>query len=334
MGIGFVLASLIATLYYKEWELEDFSYYSMLCIGVGSIIFTLSCILFQEMFKGKIIACSRSYSLNKKWSIIIVCVGIILAAFVVIGKQNFYASKFGGSSFSELIFAVRMAGRDDEDLLELPRMLKNLTIINSILSFYVYIIFAYALKNSWGIISYLLCVFYLFLRIYEGTLTGAKGSMLLPIIYFGIMYLFLSYLKQETIKINLRKISSFAFVVFIFLGSFRTMASFLGRENQAEVNNADLVAEYLGAEIKNFDLELKGYANNVPSENFMGYTLSTLYDDLDIKNNISYNFLSIGNQSLGNVYTQFYCYYKDFGILGCIFMPIIVAFFSMFIYNQ
>lgn len=331
MGVGLLMASLVATLYYRDWELEDFSHVSTICIGCGTIIFTLSCYFFRIKLPkvDKHVTC---ITLNKKRCLGVIVLGIIVALYLIWKKQSFYEGRIGGD-FSEMVFLIRTADSDD-NFLKLPRYLLTLNTFNSLLCLYIYMILSCAITYRWGKLSYLLGGFYFLLMIYDGLLTGAKGNIIMPFVFCGTMLLYMTYVKKKIIRLNFKNVFVSFAVIFIFLGCFKFIASLIGRESQSDVSNIDLVAEYLGAEIKNFDLQIQGFASNVQSSNFLGYTLRKLYNDLGINNPTSYDFLSIGNKSLGNVYTQYYCYYMDLGIMGCILLPILTAAFCMLLYNM
>lgn len=333
MGFGLLLASLVATLYYKDWELYSFSYITTFCVGFGTLIFTCTCLYVQRLTKKNARKEGDKYVLNKRRCLLIVFIGIMLALWLSRQKLMFYESRFGGVDFSQMLFMIRISDREDE-FLQLPTLLARLNTINQLLSVYVYLISSYAIIHKWGVLSYILGGIYFVLMVYNGMLTGAKGNMFMPFISLGIFLVYMAYLQRQTIKINFKKIALFTLLGFVFLGSLRTISGIIGREGQTEVSNSELVAEYIGAEIKNIDLEIQGKAKNVSSNNFLGYTLRGLYDDLNIKNNSSFNFLSVGNKTLGNVYTEFYPYYMDGGVLGCFILPFIAALICMLFYTQ
>ena len=65
-------------------------------------------------------------------------------------------------------------------------------------------------------------------------------------------------------------------------------------------------------------------------------TFSSLYDELGISpaTRLPGEFQYVGNYSLGNVYTQYSDFYKDWGILGCFSVNILIAVISMFFYKK
>ena len=48
VGVGMFIASVIATEYYKAWELDKFCWESVIFLGVGTLFFTFSCLLFRK----------------------------------------------------------------------------------------------------------------------------------------------------------------------------------------------------------------------------------------------------------------------------------------------
>ena len=98
-----------------------------------------------------------------------------------------------------------------------------------------------------------------------------------------------------------------------------------------------MVAEYCGAQIKNFDTFLNNQdALKYSDSGRIGeQTFLSLYNDIGI-DNVRYagDYEYYKKYRLGNVYSIYLPLYKDFGIVGLFFMVAIIAFLSMYLYKS
>lgn len=330
LSIGLFVACFVCTIYFRDWEMEKFSMVTTLCIGGGTLIFTLTCILLQTNKGGSSVQ-KTTQTLNRKRATYFLIFCLVLAVWLFYQKRNFYMSRIGGASLSEVLYAVRLADVDDK-FLQLPQTIKRIDLIRELTSIFAYVIIAYSVIRKWGKKYYILGGAYLFFMVYNGMLTGAKGNMFMPLIRFGLLFLYIFYQTKGRIKLNTKLIIQGSVLVMVLLGSLKGVSDLLGRHTD-DRSSSDLIAEYIGAEIKNMDLFVQGLSPNTPSHNFLGYTLSGIYQELEINNPASYNYNFVGTHSLGNVYTLFYPYYQDFGVVGCLILPVIMAIVCMVFYN-
>lgn len=121
-------------------------------------------------------------------------------------------------------------------------------------------------------------------------------------------------------------------IVFVMLAlSFRGLNLLIGRSVE-ERTNMDLLAEYCGAEIKNFDIYMHNSGVNY-TQKWGENTFYSLYKELDSNyDGTGGTFQYIGKHSLGNVYTQYQSFYQDWGMMGVFSMNLIIALISMFFY--
>lgn len=127
----------------------------------------------------------------------------------------------------------------------------------------------------------------------------------------------------------------FAIIMILLAVSFRGLSLLIGR-NVDERTNIDLLAEYCGAQIKNFDIYIQENPQKVKTrvwgENTFFNFYSELYPEKFEKEPDTFQF--INNHSLGNVYTLFKPYHQDFGNLGVFTISFFIAFVSMFFYAK
>lgn len=339
LGCGMLLASLMATSYYEEWIMNEMCLKSVGLIGGGCCFFTISCILFSKIFK--IYKLSHPAIFNHKFntkrirlfyifSILIGLLGILL-------KLYYMKSQFGSLGLSELIVARRMDQWNGENNLKIPSIVRQMGSYTSVISFlstwlYSIIIISkdkYLKKIKWLIILHLCITFF------DGMLSGSKAPLLELIVIFGVMYFYNYYAKIGKYYINKKMFIRFAIIMILLAVSFRGLSLLIGR-NVDERTNIDLLAEYCGAQIKNFDIYIQEnpqkVKTNVWGENTFFNFYSELYPEKFEKEPDAFQF--INNHSLGNVYTLFKPYHQDFGNLGVFTISFFIAFVSMFFYAK
>lgn len=336
LGIGMLIAAIVATCYYSEWHMELMLPSSVLALGGGTLIYTFVAL----MMKGKddaqkIISSFPNINVNRANKI---CLIIVFLSFIAnIIKIRVFQTTFGSSlSFSELIFAARIDNWSGEKMLKLPKIvywISNLSEFSLYLSLWFLSYIIILKRKNYKYLRYL-TIAHLIIVVSSGLLTGAKGGVVGPILRFGIIYycMFLSFYKAKMIKRTFLLKAILLFAVFVF--SFKTFSTFLGRQTD-DTNNTAMLAEYCGAEIKNFDIYMHGYDGNSQSKRFGEYTFVNFYRET-LPNFKKDNgiFQSVGNFELGNVYTQFFQFHKDFGMLGVFVMSSLLSALSMFIYNR
>ena len=338
MGSGMFVASFVATIYYEEWRMEEMLLESVLIIGGGTLFFTIVCIFFRRV-KPRIVE-KITFTLDKiddgkilSFLFVLILLGIIVSLM----KLMAYASFFGGGlGFSNLIESAR------EDLLnggrkfEFPfylRWLSNFVSLSSCITTWILSVYLFAKKTNKYIVK--ISILQLFLLIIDGLVSGAKGGAFDTMARFGVVYTFFLYAKTGTYHLSKSTVKKALIAFVIVLLSFKGMNLVMGRDVDS-LKPADLFAAYVGAEIKNFDIYLHGDDGN-DDNMFYGQQTFLTYYTKKYPQKMKYEdgkFLFVGDSFLGNVYTQYYHYHKDFGTLGVFVMLAIIAFTSMFMYNR
>lgn len=336
MGVGMLLASLIATIYYYEWDIYDMSFDTVLIIGGGTMLFTFYCILFSHKKvymprynkeKAQLIV------INKGDLKVVLCLLIMGGAMGCYAKYALFASLFGERlDLPSLILAAREEFVDKSTSFELPFYIKLLSYSNSLfLGFSIWILVVQLISRKRDLILIILLLCQIFVVCVDGMFSGAKGAMMDPFIYFIIVYILLSCYVRNSYNMPMsfykKIIGLFIFLVLVF-GSFNAI---LGRG--LDIKSTDFFAAYCGAEIKNFDTYIQNPAKFGESKYFYGSTFGNLYNSLGIKKEESstlYN--SVNGNYLGNVYTQFYSFHRDGGFWGIAIILLLIAFLSMKVY--
>lgn len=337
MGAGMLAASLMATSYYTGWEMDKMLPVSVFILGGGTCFFTFCCIIYARLYKpirfGKLDIAMTNFPIKRIrlffWvSIAIGCLGIVL-------KLYYFKMTFGSLGFSELILAKRMDDWSGTNDLYLPSWVRQMGSYTSVVSNFTIWLFAlmigykkHKIRSIRNILYIHLCIVFV-----DGMLSGSKAPILNMFMQFGIFYLYIYYALRGSYRISRNVfISSALFVIFLAL-SFRGLSLLIGR-NVEDRTNSDLLAEYCGAEIKNFDIYMhrpSTLSNNRWGEN----TFSSFYKEIDEKFfRENGEFQSVGNYSLGNVYTQYRPFYEDWGMFGIFIMNFVIAVISMFFYEK
>lgn len=334
LGSGMLIASLVATCYYSEWKMYQMLPDSVLAIGLGTLLYTITAIFCN---KKQIIKITAIPQLNVR-RINLTLTFIVLFTFVnCLLKYKYYKQTFGFSlSFSELLFAARIDSWSGENLLVFPKYVYWLSYISEFSLYISSWILAFILiysKQKYKKTQFLV-VLHLLLVSFEGILSGAKGAIISPFFRFALIY-FLMYISCHNMKrLSNRTLFKMLCVLVVFIMSFKSLSTFIGRQTD-DTNNTSMLAEYCGAEIKNFDIYMHGKDGNKPGKYFGEYTFANYYRETKAnfqKDNGA--FQKVGNFELGNVYTQYFQFHIDFGMIGVFVMSILLSLISMFIYNK
>lgn len=321
MGGGMLAASLMATSYYNEWEMDTMLGESVCLLGGGTFFFTICCILFSYVFCISRLNRSAKVELDflkqarmetfYVFSIIVALVGVVL-------KLYYMVAQFGALGWAELIVAKRMDDWNGDDLLQIPfyvRQMGSYTSIVAYLTVWLLVIMSISEKKNRRILRILLIVHLMFTFV-DGMLSGSKAPILGIIMLFAVSFFFVFYAKRGNFNLS-RKFFVRGLVVLVVLASlFRGLSMVIGR-NVSERSNWDLLAEYCGAEIKNFDLYLQQNSKRRNSAIWGENTFHSFYSEINPNfERENGEFQYVGDYILGNVYTQFRPFHEDFGIVG------------------
>lgn len=334
VGAGMFAASIIATSYYNEWEMEKMLPISVFIIGCGTLFFTICCIAYSKFckpFKFKSIDAEINIPVKRVKSFILV--SIVIGGLGILLKLYYLKQTFGHMGVSELIIARRMdelSGANDFYLPSFVRQFGSYTIVVSNFTIWLLSLMV-CYKNSSirkirkTLYSHIIIIFI------DGMLSGSKAPVLNMFMQFGIFSLFNYYALRGNFHLS-KKVYLRFLIVFVMLAlSFRGLNLLIGRSVE-ERTNMDLLAEYCGAEIKNFDIYMHNSGVNY-TQKWGENTFYSLYKELDSNyDGTGGTFQYIGKHSLGNVYTQYQSFYQDWGMMGVFSMNLIIALISMFFY--
>ena len=336
VGAGMLAASIIATSYYNEWELEKMLPISVFIIGCGTLFFTFCCVVYSwfcKPFKFKSNLNEINVPVKKVkifilFSIIIGCLGILL-------KLYYLKQTFGSLGISELIVAKRideLNGTNDFYLPSYVRQFGSYTTVVSNFTIWLLSLMACCKNNNIKKIRKILYC-HIIIILVDGMLSGSKAPILNMFMQFGVFALFNYYASRGSFHLSHKVYLRFLIVFVLLALSFRGLNLLIGRSVE-DRTNMDLLAEYCGAEIKNFDIYM--HSSGVDYKQKWGEnTFYSLHKELDPDYDYSSTaFQYVGKHSLGNVYTQYQPFHQDWGMPGVFLMSLIIALISMFFYEK
>ena len=336
-----LLASLVCVYNYETYEMEAMLFESVFIISLGSFIFTIVCMplkaktIYSNKFINSIPLYDK-YKINNLIKAYLFLDVIAIACFFL--KMYLLASFFGGNlSGSELIGEAKADASSGDLTFHYPIYITLMAFWGRTLSFFTcwFLAVSFFTNKINKKFRWLLILHFSFI-IAEGFTSGTKDSILDPIFRFAVILAFLYFSKRKSTKLT-RKIVlilliSLMSLVFGIVG----ISEIIGRNGLNDFESSDqYFSVYFGAEIKNFDIYMHGWDGN-PQNRYWGQsTFSRLYEEI-LPNYKAEDdaFQDIGSVRLGNVYTQWFSFHKDFGYPGIIIMTIIMAFVSMYIFNH
>lgn len=337
MGVGLLLASLIATSYYDEWRLHDMLLETVFIQGFSAILFTSSCIFFYGRNKRmKFYTFSNGRRIEfKKRSVVAYLILVSLLTWICAYQKMFTYGSIWGTiyTYSELIGKARHDGWNGENLLEFPRYimwLSNVVFISSFITSWILAIRLICRRKLDVII--LLSIVHLLGVVTNGFISGTKGGFIDPIFHFLVIYFFCLGSYCRTFHLSTKKLVLISILLLVSLSSFRTINLLIGRNDT--MDNSNLIAEYFGAEIKNFDIYMHGKDPNSRNKLWGEETFGNLYAEFTKYQRSPRLGNNVGNFELGNVYTQTYSFHKDFGYIGTFFLTVFIAFLSTGAYRK
>lgn len=306
--------------------------FSIICAGV--CIFVITAICTQKLLTNQLVWIRldrpevKAIELNIHW---IFLTGFILVQlFVIYEYKSFYTRAMGIGSFTQAMYEYRNTSMfTDEDVIYISNIILYLRRL-CVASGYI---FSYALFHSLlaGYKNHkILLSINILLSIYLNTLSGSREPAITYVLTM-LVQLYLLYGDKNHWKNNF-KIKHFLGIGLLGIGmiyGFKEFGNMLGRQSTKTVG--DYLAVYVSAPIKNLDGYIrtgKFGASIDQNQTFINiinwiakrFGISSWSHGLDLP--FQYNSYGKG---LGNVYTTFYSFLYDGGIIGLIICVVLLA---------
>ncbi len=337
LGGGMMLASLVSTINYNQWNMGDTTGLTVVILGGGPALFTFFSIL---LFKKTPIEPKRNNRFeiilnNKGYLKFFMLIALLVSSIGVYLKYQCYSSYYSATSLPEMIYAFRLDSVSGESDFSLPLFVSLLSKFTYIMSYVstllLSLLFVYNIKD---LILKLIISLEFFMAIFNAMFTGTKGAIMDIIVSFLILYIIILYSKVGGYRLPRKFYKISLLLFFVFLITFQGLGLLLGRQLE-ERTNVDILSEYCGAEIKNFDIYMHGKDGNKRNKFAGEDSFWSLYKIANSKYvRVQREFQYVKESNLGNVYTQYYSFHKDFGIIGVVLMSLLIAIISMKAYNQ
>ena len=334
--------------FYIGIDIETVSIFLVIGTGIGifSIIeYFLGYKKVSELYECKKVnnLIIKKINIGKIW--LIVGVAILLLTIYVNYKYILAfgaAYGAGGDFFSAMVqYKVIMSFHDADDiLLPSPWYRNYLSIFSYVFAYLSAYLFmrAKVFENQFNGCSFLIMVLF---GLY--TLMGGGRSNLFQFLT-AIIFLWYVFSKNNIAKkIDNKKIIFRLLLIFSFISLAFILFLFVVGRTQKDLNIDYIISSifvYAGAPIFNLDIYLQnpwkpthgfwGELTFIRIINWIGmkFSISSFVYELDLP------FLSYQNYNLGNVYTTFYAFYYDFQYLGVVFLTLLMALLSTWIYNK
>lgn len=338
-NIGFLICSIVAFSYRKEWSLEydDFLFSTYLLILSGSAIFFIIELFCRSKYPIKKIHVGEriNYMLDSINSKLLLFFCFQLFSYFIMAKAQM---AYTGMDLASSVADISGASKSDGVIIRMPVYVRVLNAICQKSCFIWSCLLAYSCIHKSKMSTAVLLGLNFLIALVGSSLGGGRMTMLAMFIPF-IIVLFIFYKSKHSWNIKHIPIKYQLLAVSVAVGfslSFSYLGTLIGRGESS--NAASYVfAVYCGAEIKNLNTFMESpkminttglCAENTLNvfytelfRNFAGYNTSAIENRLDFQATNSYN--------LGNVYTNYYLHYLDFGWFGLIFICIMAYFIYM-----
>lgn len=333
---SYMLAIFLAILNIDKWNIQ-FHWKTFTIIILGILVFFITSFFIKKLlnYKKREIECENLELIRiKKYASVLIN---LFQLFILIAYINSFESVVGEKitldNFSGIMTEYRnnLAYGNGYDK-NIPSILNQLTKIskaNMYISLYIFIHNNIVSKKK-GIkdvnskLGYIMSIV-----LYIPLIILSSGRFELIIFILAgliIWYILQNYFGDKT-EIGLKKLIKIILIILICLFVFSSTRTLVGRTNTSSM--VDYIASYFGGAIQLLNLYIENPISESEifgQETFVAIN-KTLYKlgVLDREYKIYLEFRSSNGIVIGNVYTALRSYIQDFGILGMIFMQVILS---------
>lgn len=333
----FLFAALDLLSMLTVWK-TDIHFNTVLVVSGGCLIFIITSLIAKKclLFKIPQILPNHSAKREMKRSIQLLFIFLNLFIFIYVARKIVEIVRFAG--FNRNILAafgtyayLSKVGNVNTDIGKLASNLYQFTQAESYFWGYMLVEQWYEKKKVPALIlaNFIITTLSSFLC---GSRTGAIFSVISLFPIFVIKY------RKNTRRKHLKKKYIFLFftIVVILMFSFQWIGELIDRKLDG-INLWEYISIYIGAPILNLDFfiqephsspEIWGYNTFATQIRYLRGRLRMGSHHFDLP------FRSVNGHNLGNVYTTFYAYIYDFGIIGMIILTSIMAIVIQQLYKK
>lgn len=347
---GFLFQSIWLILYDARWQL-NLHFQTFMIVISGCLIFCAACLMVSLLFKqNTVLVCNDKSCLITDREIKPIKInqfaelsGVVLLVFFILIYLRCIQNAVGitGLSPTAISQAIGEYDRlskftDAYNTVKLPFIISNLVVvIVSAGYWFEYVLihnyFAEKKINLLELIIFGLCAI-------ASVVSGSRTPLFMMVVA-GVAYSFLVISKKS-------EGSSFLLILIVtlvgiaFVGGFLSLGLILGRTTTK--GPLDYLFIYCGAEMKNLDIFLQNVSemrtNNIWGSQTFVHLIKTIGEKIGFDGYKTYSldlpFQTFNGQNLGNVYTTFYPYIYDFGIIGFVVLSAVMGAVSQFFYEM
>ena len=342
----FVLSVFNGILNYSSWDFE-LHWITVFVIGFGATIFSLFCLVTMKLTHKK----NESGNVENQQIVVPLWIGVLSLLFVMVSSWLYWKAVVdvvvsnGGTSdmFRAMVEYDRLTKFSDVDT-SIRGFVGQLYVAVQAISYvwmYIFLrnLFAERRKIEWMAIPNM---------VLSGLLplvSGGRAGVITFVIAFVVMFLvFFTNQPQSFVKRYFKYICAGIITISVAgLLLFKPIVNLLGRDTGNETIFS-YISLYLGAPIKNLDMYLSGTLVNPINvkSNFWGeQTFAILYGSFShwtgnevVKQwDVWQPYQEINGHSLGNVYTTYYPFIFDWGIIGAFVAVAIIAIVMQLIFE-
>lgn len=321
----------------KVWKI-DIHFNTVLIVSGGCLIFIITSLMANKCSLFKTLKIFPNYSAEReiKRSTQLLFVFLNLFILIYVAKKIIAVVTFAGfnkgtlASFGTYSYLSKFGNVDTS----IGKLASNLYQFAQAESYF----WGYILVDQWygkkkipvlilanfiiTTVSYFLC----------GSRTGAIFSIISLFPIFIIKY------RKNTGKKHLNKkyIFMFLIIVVVLMFSFQWMGEVIDRRLDG-INFWEYISIYIGAPILNLDLFMQEplLSPAIWGYNTFGFQIGYFRRKLGMNSyHLDIPFRTVNGHNLGNVYTTFYAYIYDFGIIGMIILVSIMAIIIQQLYKK
>ena len=339
---GFALCAFSTVCFSGRWAYEMLPEAFFVVVSGVIIFVAISYLVHLLNDKKRERSCGRC---AKNWELpvnrVLLFALVLLEAVVLCWSMVEIASAFPADSFAGSIGKYNSAIKftdEGADIFRAP--LSQLRSFSGMVGyvFAFYIAQSFVLKKSYGrTIQIFGLLIACLLQLASASRTVAVGYLCcFAIAYFMIK----SKLVHGRPVINMRTVFVLALVAMIFIVSFQPIAAIV----QGRTTSSDplgYLSSYIGAQLPNLDTFIR--AEVEPEDNgIFGYMtfrntirwIGVQFGIPEFVYQYDLPFNTMNGVSTGNVYTTFYAFLYDFGMVGCIFLTAFMAVLSQLVYQK
>lgn len=349
----FLFCGLVGLSRYDDWNITEYSGFTVLLIMTGLLCFTCSSFVVYKLFPVNMVRNIKPVNRERieiRESFLF-CIVIVLIVFDYLFYNYIVKTSesvhYFGTSIGLIINFVRNMEAYNLEKVPVPSYFKLLEISSGVFSTFCLFVFVHNMVFQRIRIKDLLLICVVLLDFIFYLLNGSRGHFLLYLAEFISLYYFFWNMKVGwKTSINKKIVKTCFRIALFFTPFFVILAIVVGRFGELDsitdamdkINVFNYLSIYVSSGIRNFDLYVKQPlidSTLFGKETFFRFN-RFLYNTFGIGEyyDVPLEFRFVNGKSIGNIYTAFRRYYADFGIVGLILLTSFLGTFFSWFYNK